>query len=352
MRITIDFARQGDATLAETARALLAAALADLDAGDEVTLQVHPPAEGYPALLILACAQLASGHAALRRSASECGALVSDLGARELLVRLQPAAEDKVQAVRDLEADGRNVLVAGGGADDAPALATVGIGAAMDRARSNQTLDTTNIVIMPPTWPPSCRYPGRNRAVAAHRPRDHRGPGDHATVIIAGPVSWDLAGHLPAPFGVPGPRGLHRHHRPQRPAAPARQDMGGEPRCPAGTLRRPRPGTAGTGLVLGRPAAGQASPARRAAAYAAFTAAESNVAVLSAERITPGRVLDVRAEARKIRALRGRGRIGRDMQHLAFRRRHQTLWAAPAARQVTTPVPGGTQRRGRSPGRR
>jgi signal transduction histidine kinase len=176
-RITIDFARQGDAALAETARALLAAALIDLDADGEVALLAHPPAEGYPALLILRLCGSRSGHAALRRSANECGALVSDLGDRELLVRLRPAAEDKVQAVRDLEADGRNVLVAGDGADDAPALATVGIGAAMDRARSDQTLDTTDIVIMPPTRPPSCRYPGRNRAVAAHRPRDHRGPG-------------------------------------------------------------------------------------------------------------------------------------------------------------------------------
>ena len=59
-RITVDFARQGDAALAETARGLLAAALTDLDAGDDVTLQVHPSAEGHPALLILHCARLAA----------------------------------------------------------------------------------------------------------------------------------------------------------------------------------------------------------------------------------------------------------------------------------------------------
>ena len=52
-RVTVDFARQGDAALVETARGLLAAALADLDDGDDVTLQVHPAAEGHPALLIL-----------------------------------------------------------------------------------------------------------------------------------------------------------------------------------------------------------------------------------------------------------------------------------------------------------
>jgi hypothetical protein len=33
-----------------------------------------------------------TGYAVLRRQADECGALVSDLGEREFLIRLQPGA--------------------------------------------------------------------------------------------------------------------------------------------------------------------------------------------------------------------------------------------------------------------
>jgi signal transduction histidine kinase len=87
-RITVDFARQGDSTLVETARELLAAALADLGEGDDVTLQVHPQAEGHPAQLILHLRSRQSNHGALRLRARECSALVSDLGDYELLVRL------------------------------------------------------------------------------------------------------------------------------------------------------------------------------------------------------------------------------------------------------------------------
>ncbi len=92
-RVTLDFARGGDAALVEPARQFLAAALSDSGAGDDVTLQVHPSAEAHPALLILHLRGSRPGHAALRRSASEYGALVSELGNRELLVRLQPASE-------------------------------------------------------------------------------------------------------------------------------------------------------------------------------------------------------------------------------------------------------------------
>ncbi len=87
-RITVDFARQGNAALVETTRGLLAAALADLGDGSEITLQMHPPAEGHPALLILHARSRLSGYPALRQHARECGAQVSNLGEDELLVRL------------------------------------------------------------------------------------------------------------------------------------------------------------------------------------------------------------------------------------------------------------------------
>jgi hypothetical protein len=91
--IIIDFAPQPETGLVQTARELLAAALAGLDAGSHATLQVHPPARERPPLLILHVRSRQSDHAALRRHAAQCGALISDLGDHEFLVRLQPRPE-------------------------------------------------------------------------------------------------------------------------------------------------------------------------------------------------------------------------------------------------------------------
>jgi signal transduction histidine kinase len=92
-RITVDIARHGDAALVGMARRLLAAALTDLDTAGDVTLQAHPPAEGHPALLILHARSRISDHAALRERARGCGALVTNLGDHELLVRFQPGPQ-------------------------------------------------------------------------------------------------------------------------------------------------------------------------------------------------------------------------------------------------------------------
>jgi hypothetical protein len=89
--ITIDFARQPHTALVQTARDLLAAALTGLEANSDATLQVHPPTEEHSALLIMHARSRRSDHADLRRHAAECGALVSDLDDRELLIRLQAA---------------------------------------------------------------------------------------------------------------------------------------------------------------------------------------------------------------------------------------------------------------------
>jgi len=97
--IIIDFAPQPETGLVQTARELLAAALAGLDAGSHATLQVHPSARERPPLLILHVRSRQSDHAALRRQAAECGALISDLGDHEFLVRLQPRPMDAVLPV-------------------------------------------------------------------------------------------------------------------------------------------------------------------------------------------------------------------------------------------------------------
>jgi len=60
VRINVRFGLQEDMTLVEMARALLAAALADLGEGDDVTLQVHPPAGGIRRCCSCMCA--ASGR--------------------------------------------------------------------------------------------------------------------------------------------------------------------------------------------------------------------------------------------------------------------------------------------------
>lgn len=91
--ITVDFARQSDAALVQTARELLDAALADLGASNDVILQVHPPAEEHPALLIMRVRSARSGHVSLRRSADKCGALISDFADHEFLVRLLPVPQ-------------------------------------------------------------------------------------------------------------------------------------------------------------------------------------------------------------------------------------------------------------------
>lgn len=91
VQISVDFERQADAALVDSARGLLTAALADLGSGDEITLRVHPQGEGRPALLLLHVRSTRLGHVALCRSADKCGAVVSDLGDHELLVRLAPS---------------------------------------------------------------------------------------------------------------------------------------------------------------------------------------------------------------------------------------------------------------------
>ena len=90
-RITLRFERQEDAALVESAWRLLAPTLAGLDVGSEAALQVHPSAAEHPALLILRVRSRRSDLAALRRHAADCGALISDLGDREVLIRLEPA---------------------------------------------------------------------------------------------------------------------------------------------------------------------------------------------------------------------------------------------------------------------
>ena len=129
------------------------------------------------------------------------GLLAAQVGIADVRAGLLP--EDKVAAVRALEADGARVLLVGDGVNDAPALAAAQTGVAMGRAGSDLALDTADAVIMRDdlaTVPALIGLSRRARRVITANLAI-------AATIIAGLVAWDLAGHLPLPLGVLGHEG-------------------------------------------------------------------------------------------------------------------------------------------------
>ena len=127
--------------------------------------------------------------------------LAAQAGIPDVRAGLLP--DDKVRAVRELEAGGRSVLLAGDGVNDAPAMAAASTGAAMGRAGSDLALDTADLVIMRDDLsaiPAVITLARRARRVVAANLVI-------AAVIIAALVTWDLAGHLPLPLGVLGHEG-------------------------------------------------------------------------------------------------------------------------------------------------
>jgi heavy metal translocating P-type ATPase len=127
--------------------------------------------------------------------------LAADVGINDVRAGLLP--QDKVGAIRDLEAGGDRTLVVGDGVNDAPALAAAHTGVAMGRAGSDLTLDTADAVIVRDdlaTIPMVIALARRARRFVT------------ANLVIAATfitvlVAWDLVGTLPLPLGVAGHEG-------------------------------------------------------------------------------------------------------------------------------------------------
>ncbi|MGV9541893.1 heavy metal translocating P-type ATPase [Nocardia beijingensis] len=127
--------------------------------------------------------------------------LAARVGITDVRAALLP--DDKVTAVRELQAGGRNVTVVGDGINDAPALAAAEVGIAMGGAGSDLTLQTADAVVVRDdlTAIPAVIALSRRarRVVIANL--------SIAATFIGVLVVWDLAGTLPLPLGVAGHEG-------------------------------------------------------------------------------------------------------------------------------------------------
>jgi heavy metal translocating P-type ATPase len=127
--------------------------------------------------------------------------LATQVGISDVRAGLLP--EDKVTAVRELEAAGYRVTVVGDGINDAPALAAAHTGIAMGGAGSDLALQTADAVVVRDdlaTIPAVIALSLRARRVVTANLII-------AAVFITGLVLWDLIGTLPLPLGVAGHEG-------------------------------------------------------------------------------------------------------------------------------------------------
>jgi heavy metal translocating P-type ATPase len=164
-----------------------------------ITDQVRPEA----AATVAAVTELTGAAPVLLTgdNAATATRLAGEVGIADVQAGLLP--DDKVAAVRELEAQGARVTVVGDGINDAPALAAAHAGIAMGGAGSDLTLQTADAVVVRDdltTIPTVIALSRRARRVVVANLVI-------ATTFITVLVIWDLAGHLPLPLGVAGHEG-------------------------------------------------------------------------------------------------------------------------------------------------
>lgn len=127
--------------------------------------------------------------------------LAGQLGIEDVRAGLLP--ENKAAAVRELESDGRRVLMVGDGVNDAPAMASAHSSMAMGRSGADLTVDTADVVTVGDDL-------SAIASVIALSRRARRLVIANlvvAATVITVLVAWDLFGHLPLPLGVAGHEG-------------------------------------------------------------------------------------------------------------------------------------------------
>ncbi|KQS66689.1 heavy metal translocating P-type ATPase [Modestobacter sp. Leaf380] len=134
-------------------------------------------------------------------NARAASALAAEVGITDVRAGLLP--EDKVAAVRELQAQGHRVLVVGDGVNDAPALAAADVGVAMGGIGSDLAVSSADVVVVRDdlaTLPALVDLSRRARRLVVQN------------LVVAGTVvlalvTWDLVAHLPLPLGVAGHEG-------------------------------------------------------------------------------------------------------------------------------------------------
>jgi heavy metal translocating P-type ATPase len=134
-------------------------------------------------------------------NAQAAATLAAQVGLTDVRAGLLP--EDKVTAVRELQADGRRVLLLGDGINDAAAIAAADVGVAMGGVGSDLALSSADAVVVRDdltTLPAVIELSRRARRVVVQNLVI-------AATVITALVLIDLLGELPLPLGVLGHEG-------------------------------------------------------------------------------------------------------------------------------------------------